>query len=62
VYRLLFLVIALIVCGSLYAWHFDFDGSGTSLLWGVAARVASGNRHGLGAVSLEPPLKAYPAV
>jgi VanZ family protein len=33
VYRLLFLVIALIVYGSLYPWHFDFDGSGTNPLW-----------------------------
>jgi VanZ family protein len=33
VYRLLFLVIALIVYGSLYPWHFDFDGSGANPLW-----------------------------
>jgi VanZ family protein len=32
VYRLLFLVIALIVYGSLYPWHFDFAGSGTNPL------------------------------
>jgi VanZ family protein len=33
VYRLLLLVIALIVYGSLYPWHFDFDRSGVNPLW-----------------------------
>src|ERR1035437_3655304 len=33
VYRLLLLVIALIVYGSLYPWHFDFDRSNTNPLW-----------------------------
>jgi VanZ family protein len=33
VYRLLLLVIALIVYGSLYPWHFDFDRSGANPLW-----------------------------
>jgi len=33
VYRLLLLVIALIVYGSLYPWHFDFDSSGANPLW-----------------------------
>jgi len=33
VYRLLLLVIALIVYGSLYPWHFDFGRSGTNPLW-----------------------------
>ena len=32
-YRLLLLVIALIVYGSLYPWHFDFDRSNTNPLW-----------------------------
>ena len=32
-YRLLILVIALIVYGSLYPWHFDFGGSGANPLW-----------------------------
>lgn len=32
-YRLLLLVIALIVYGSLYPWQFDFDGSGANPLW-----------------------------
>ena len=32
-YRLLLLVIALIVYGSLYPWHFDFDRSGANPLW-----------------------------
>ena len=32
-YRLLFLVVALIVYGSLYPWHFDFDRSGANPLW-----------------------------
>ena len=32
-YRLLLLVIALIVYGSLYPWHFNFDGSGINPLW-----------------------------
>ena len=32
-YRLLLLVIALIVYGSLYPWHFDFEGSGANPLW-----------------------------
>ena len=31
--RLLLLVIALIVYGSLYPWHFHFDGSGANPLW-----------------------------
>jgi VanZ family protein len=31
--RLLFLVIALIVYGSLYPWHFDFDRGGANPLW-----------------------------
>jgi len=33
VYRLLLLVIGLIVYGSLYPWHFDFEGSGANPLW-----------------------------
>jgi VanZ family protein len=33
VYRLLLLAIALIVYGSLYPWHFDFDRSGANPLW-----------------------------
>jgi len=33
VYRLLLLVVALIVYGSLYPWHFDFDRSGANPLW-----------------------------
>jgi VanZ family protein len=33
VFRLLLLVIALIVYGSLYPWHFDFDRSGANPLW-----------------------------
>ena len=32
-YRLLLLVIGLIVYGSLYPWHFDFEGSGANPLW-----------------------------
>ena len=32
-YRLLLLVVALIVYGSLYPWHFDFDRSGANPLW-----------------------------
>lgn len=32
-YRLLLLLIALIVYGSLYPWHFDFAGSGANPLW-----------------------------
>ena len=35
-YRLLLLVIALIVYGSLYPWHFDFDSSGANPLWVLA--------------------------
>jgi len=35
VYRLLLLVIALIVYGSLYPWHLDFDRSGANPLWVV---------------------------